>query len=267
MLCRAPLFALLVVASATSAAAAEPFSHADWTAVLARFVDERGLVDYAGLALDRTTLDRYLAALARTSPDTRPELFPTRAHELAYWLNAYNAMVFRGVLARGPERESVWGDGLFGLGFFTRRDLVLGGATTSLKSLEDDVVRARFRDPRVHAALNCASRGCPRLPRRAFAGATLDAELDAAMREFVGEERNVALDPGTRTVTLSKVFDWFAADFRDFERRQGSSRPSVVDYVNRYRPPGARIPAGWSVRFALYDERINARPADAADAP
>ena len=264
---RLVLLALLPALVAGGAAAAEPFSHAEWTAVLARFVDEQGWVDYDGLARDRERLDRYLLSLERASPDSRPELFPTRDHALAYWINAYNAMTFRGVLARGPERESVWGDGLLGIGFFTRRDVVLGGERTSLKALEDEIVRERFRDPRVHAALNCASRGCPRLPRAAFEGATLDGELDAAMRELVGEERNVAIEPASRRVTLSRIFDWFADDFLDFERRSGSPRPSVVGYVNRYLPPAARIPADFVVRFRPYDKRINARRPAAGTTP
>jgi hypothetical protein len=238
-------------------AGAETFSHATWTAVLERFVDARGEVDYRGLAADRAAFDRYLGSLARTSPDTDPLAFPTRDDALAYWINAYNAFVFAGVLGRGPDTPSVWGDGWLGLGFFTARSYVAGGRTFSLKQLEDDVVRGRFRDPRVHAALNCASRGCPRLPRRAFEGDRLEQQLDDAMREFVSEERNCRIDLPRRTVYLSKIFDWFEDDFVDFERRQGTPAPTVVDYVNRYRAPDQRIPPGLRVRFLDYDKRIN----------
>ena len=41
-------------------------------------------------------------------PESCPELFATREEQLAYYINAYNAMVFDGVLDRGPEEESVW---------------------------------------------------------------------------------------------------------------------------------------------------------------
>ena len=157
-------------------------------------MDERGTVDYAALAGGPAALDRFLAAVARTSPDAEPLRSSRRATDrLAYYLNAYNAWVFRGVLARGPEKESVWKGGLVsGYSFFVGMDILLGGVKTNLKKLEDKTIRATFADPRIHAALNCASRGCPRLPRKAFEPATLDAELDAAMREFVSEERNVA---------------------------------------------------------------------------
>jgi hypothetical protein len=133
----------------------------------------------------------------------------------------------------------------------------VGGRRTSLKELEDEVIRAGFQDPRVHAALNCASLGCPRLPRRAFEPATLDAELDGEMRRFLGETRNCAVDAGKRSVTLSKIFEWFAEDFLAYERRQGNASPSILDYVNRYRPPGAEIPRDFAVSYFDYDKRIN----------
>lgn len=249
----------MLLALVPTAASATSFPHADWSAVLERFVDDRGRVDYAALARDRTTLDRYLSSLEPVSPDSSSALFATRADQLAYWINAYNAAVIAGVLDRGVDTPSVWGDGLFGIGFFTVDRVRLGGRLMSLKSLEDDIVRARFRDPRVHAALNCASIGCPRLPRRAFEGATLDADLDAAMREFVAEARNCRVDLVARTVWLSKIFDWFKDDFDAFEKERGTAGSTVINYVNRYRADDAPIPAGLRVRFLGYDKRLNRR--------
>lgn len=88
------------------------FSHEEWTQVLSRFVDERGLVDYGALAEQRDVFDPYIAKIESSSPETHPELFATREEKLAYYINAYNAMVFKGVLDRGPEEESVWKGGL-----------------------------------------------------------------------------------------------------------------------------------------------------------
>lgn len=255
----APLLALLLLA-ALPLGASERFSHADWGRVLARFVDARGRVDYQALAADRADLDRYLAAVGAVSPRNRPDLFPGREDRLAYYLNAYNALVIEGVLSRGPERESVWKGGLVsGYGFFAGRKFVLGGEETSLKRLEDRWIREDFADPRVHAALNCASLGCPRLPREPFEAEGLEARLDAAMTEFVGEVRNVSVDDAKRTVTLSKIFDWFEEDFLSFERARGNADPRLVDYVNRYRGALPRVPRDFRARFFDYDKRLNGR--------
>ncbi|MBK6404781.1 MAG: DUF547 domain-containing protein [Holophagales bacterium] len=253
----------LVAAPATAQVAPEGrerFSHAEWTAVLERFVDEKGRVDYEALARDRAGLDAWLARLARQGPKSNPSLFPTRDDRLAYYVNAYNALVFQGVLSRGPEKESVWNGGLVsGYSFFVSMKVRLDGETWSLKALEDDLIRKEFADPRIHAALNCASIGCPRLPREAFVPERLDAQLDAAMREFVEEDRNVAADPGRRTVTLSKVFDWFEKDFLSFERARGNADPEIVDYVNRYRVTKPKLDRSFRVRYFDYDKRINGR--------
>jgi hypothetical protein len=250
----APFKEPLLVSSSSS------FSYFDWDSVLSAFVDDRGAMDYAALARAPQSLDRFLAAVERTSPVSHPALFPAREDQLAYYINAYNAWVFRGVLARGPETVSVWKGGLVsGYSFFVGMDIVVGGEKTNLKKLEDKTIRAGFADPRIHAALNCASRGCPRLPRKAFEPATLDAELNAAMREFVAEARNVSADAAARTVKLSRIFDWFRGDFLAFEKRQGNPDPNLLDYVNRYRAADAQVPRDFRVRFAEYDKRLNGR--------
>lgn len=251
--------ALAVAVAVDATPAVALFSHDDWTRVLQRFVDDRGRVDYDALSHDRALLDAYLERVAAVSPRSNPELFPDSDHELAYWINAYNALVFQGVLARGPERRSVWTGGLVsGYAFFVRMDVRLGGEAVSLKTLEDDWIRAVYHDPRVHAALNCASRSCPELPREAFVGPRLDEQLDLAMRRFVAEERNVRL-AGDGRVELSKIFDWFAKDFLEFERSKDAARPSLVGYVNRYRAVEARLPEDAAVRFIPYDKGINAQ--------
>ena len=248
--------AILTLAMPANQAADQPFSHADWTTVLQEFVDDRGYVDYEGLARRRDTFDRYIESIETTSPKSDPERFPTPNDALAYYLNAYNALVFKGVLARGPEEKSVWRGLISGYSFFVGMSVVVGGERTNLKKLEDNVIRGEFQDPRIHAALNCASISCPRLPREAFEPNGLDEQLDATMTEFVGKARNVT-DDGARTVTLSKIFSWFSGDFLEHERRQGNPDPNLIDYVNRYRPDGDRIPRDYRIRFSPYDKGIN----------
>lgn len=246
-----------LLAMTATAEEPEPLSHAAWTEVLQRFVDDRGLVDYVGLAADRETFDRYVRSVETISPRSHPELFPTREAALAYYVNAYNALVFKGVLARGPEDRSVWRGLVSGFTFFVAMRVEVGGEKTSLKALEDNVIRGEFEDPRIHAALNCASIGCPRLPREAFDPEKLDAQLDQAMTEFVSDSRHVRIEAESKTVFLSKIFDWFSDDFLSEEKWRGASDPNVLDYVNRYREPGAQIPRSYKITFPDYDKAIN----------
>jgi hypothetical protein len=259
--CRSPRAAaalVLLVLFPLALNAAPKFSYEDWGKVLGKYVDARGYVNYDALAVDRGDLDRFLAAIEKTSPRSNPELFPAKNDQLAYWLNAYNAQVFKGALARGPEKESVWKGGIFsGYSFFVGMDIVLGGEKLNLKKLEDKTVREGFKDPRVHAALNCASKGCPRLPQVAFDPEKLDEQLDDGMKGFVAEKRNVTIDDAAKTVTLSKIFDWFSGDFVAYEKAHGDPDGSQIDYVNRYRGALPKVPKGYAIKFLEYDKGVN----------
>jgi len=256
------LAALVALAGAPHALlSASKFSYEDWNKVLGKFVDARGYVNYDALAKDRGDLDRFLLAIEKASPRSAPELFPAKNDQLAYWLNAYNAQVFKGVLARGPEKESVWKGGIFsGYSFFVGMDIVLGGEKLNLKKLEDKTVREVFKDPRVHAALNCASKGCPRLPEVAFDPEKLDEQLDEGMRGFVAEARNVTIDDAAKTVTLSKILDWFAGDFVAYEKAHGNPEGTQLDYANRYRGALPKIPKSYAMKFFEYDKGVNRQP-------
>jgi hypothetical protein len=256
---------LSVVPAFSDGSAPGVFTHEDWDAVVSRFVDERGRVDYAALDRNRESLDRYLLAIEKNGPLTTPERFPTREHELAYYINAYNALVFAGVLERGADADTVWTGIPSGLGFFVSAKYRIDGRRINLRNLENKIVRAEYEDARVHAALNCASVGCPRLPAVAFDPDTLDRTLDEAMTEFVTDEKNVRLDAGKRRVYLSKIFDWFEDDFLADEREAGNAEPTLIDYVNRFRGDAPPVPRDYAVRFLEYDKRLNRAPASVAD--
>ena len=225
------------------------FSYSDWASVLERHVDDQGLVDYEGLAAARTALDRFLALLAVVGPGTRPDLFPTREDRLAYYLNAYNACVIAEVLERWPlaSVEDVK------LGFFYLARYRIDGSPISLYDLENDVVRAIFGEPRAHFALNCASLGCPKLPREPFLGPRLEAQLARESTRFLQEARNVERAP-ENVLVLSQIFEWFDEDFS----------PSPLAWL-RAQAPDLDLPATVRVRFRPWDWRINAQRLDPHD--
>ncbi|MGB5707229.1 MAG: DUF547 domain-containing protein [Arenicellales bacterium] len=237
----------------------QEFSHDEWTSLLKQYVDPRGYVDYAALNKNKEILNQYVTRIEQHSPVNSPELFPTRGAELAYYINAYNALVFKAVLDRGPETESVWSGLISGLNFFVRTPIIVGGDKTNLRKLENKVIRDQFKDPRIHAALNCASVSCPRLPQQAFLTETLDQQLDMATREFVNSEQHVKIDRQGQRAMLSAIFDWFKKDFIEYERTQGNKSPNLIDYINRYRTPGSEIDRDFKVDYLDYDKRINSQ--------
>ena len=83
----------------------------------------------------------------------------------------------------------------------------------------DDIEHGRLRgdpalfDPRVHFAVNCASKGCPPLRPTAFNGSSLDAALDEQASIFLSDRTKNGMNSTTNRLTLSPIFDWYAEDF------------------------------------------------------
>ncbi len=131
--------------------------------------------------------------------------------------------------------------------FFYLTRLEVDGEKRSLYSLENDVIRP-LGEPRIHFALNCMVRSCPRLPREPWSAEQLDAQLDAAARLFVSEPRNVERVPARRTVRMSSIFDFYRKDFL-------AQAPSLIAYVNRFRDDP--IALDYQGEFIPYDWTLN----------
>ena len=226
----APL-ALAVLLVAPLRALAEPVHQPDpyaaWERVLADYVDAEGLVDYGGLrANGMDDLREFMRVLAETDPAA---LGGERA-QMAFWINAYNAVVVWQAVERYPI-ESVRDVGaLWGLvGGFFKNEYRIAGRNMSADNIEHDILRARFDDERIHWALVCGAFGCPRLLARSYRAETLAETLAARAREFLGQPRGLQLDSESGTLYLSSYFDWYENDFT-------AVAGTVVDYVLRHAP-------------------------------
>jgi len=184
------------------------FSHDLFNQVLQEHVDEEGRVDYAKLKATPEKLEAYLDLVAVANP---AEL--SYNAQLAFWINAYNALVIKGVIDHYPT-TSVRKIKLFG-GFFYRLKFKGSGKTYTLNHIEHDIIRAEFVDARVHFVLVCAALGCPALENRAFSAETLEERLETATLNFIRNPDKVKLDRGGRRVYLSKIFKWYDDDFTE----------------------------------------------------
>ena len=186
------------------------YSDEPYRRVLAACVRD-GLVDYHRLRAEYgDELDQYLDAIGRFGPNSTPHFFTMRDDRLAYYLNAYNALMLR-----------KWLDGGAGIGgepktvnrlwFFTNFWRV-DGSWTSLDKLEQSLIRPMFKEPRVHVALVCGAMGCPPLLEEPFVSDRLDEQLDGLARRWLREPDGLQVrDDGT--VLMSAIFSWYREDF------------------------------------------------------
>ncbi len=215
------------------------FDYSSYARLLERYVDSSGRVDYRKIIENQADLDQFYGLVASYSPDSHPHLFPDDKARLAYWINSYNSTVIKGVVQYYPVDSIVDVPPptlLFFLprksGFFFFQRFTYGGTKTSLYYLENSVIRGRFSDPRIHFALNCASRSCPQLPRVPFYPETLDEQLDKEAGKFINSTRNVLYDEQAKILYLSSIFRWYEEDFLTWmASRYPHPTPTLVDYI------------------------------------
>ena len=216
-----------------------PFHHSTLDTVLVSYVNDAGLVDYASLQKDRTTLDSYIDSIGSVSPQSHPERFASSAHQLAYWINAYNALVLRGIIDAYPV-ESVKDIKLFN-GFFNRQTWHVGGRPLTLDKIENDIIRPQFNEPRIHFVLNCGAKSCPPLENRAFTGALLEDRLEKALIRFTASENFFYLQEDQ--LILSKIIDWYRSDFHHqtpSNNPQNTAIDPLISYFIPYADPSMR---------------------------
>ena len=245
------------------------FSHFLFEGLLKTYVDDAGEVDYD--AWDQSDdanrkLDSYLAAVTRYSPENSPERFATRNDALAYWLYAYNAYVIRSVLDRWPLKSvtdvKAPVEVVKGFGFFYRQRYIFGGTAYSLYAVENEKIRATYKDARIHFVLNCGSESCPILRRELPTGEALEPLLQQAAVEFVSDDRNVHIDHENRKIFLSEIFKWFEKDFiSDLRKRGLPTEHGLISYVASVADEEQRNElleaSDFEVVFSDYDWAVN----------
>lgn len=223
-------------------------------------------VRYPKLSTDVEIRD-MLRQTVRQVSQINPEKLEDYKHKLAFWLNAYNAIVLEAA-ATGFADDPAFRVDLNDFAFFARKTHGVGGRSYSLNEIENGVIRGdRYHpstailsdeewaplqeahetlwegqafDPRIHFALNCASSSCPHLDAEPWRGDDLDDRLEAATRTFLLDEARGA-GPGG----ISQIFDFYAVDFE--------AVGGIDGFISQYRSLD-NVDTG---RFLQYDWSLN----------
>ncbi|HEY2614346.1 MAG TPA: DUF547 domain-containing protein [Chthoniobacterales bacterium] len=166
-----------------------------------------------------------------------------KKQQLAFYLNAYNAWILHEALGKYPTRSVK--DPLFT--FFTSKRIKVAGEQTSFNALEKETIRSKFGEPRVHFALNCASRSCPPLNREIFRAEKLDEQFEKLAKGYVNSEKGVLYSPQNKTAQLSKIFDWYKDDFKN--------EGGALGFINKRR--STPIPNDAKISYQDYDWSLN----------
>lgn len=179
--------------------------------IYARLLDQhvkKNRVDYDGFKRGEALLDRYLAILSATDVNRL-----SHNEKFAFYINAYNAFTIKLVLTKYPGINSIKEIGSFFSNPWSKKFISLDGQTVSLDTIEHEFLRPLFKDPRIHFAINCASKGCPPLLNQPYEGETLEVQLNTMTRTFINDPKRTFLKGST--LFVSKIFKWFEEDFND----------------------------------------------------
>ena len=181
--------------------------HSRWGHMLEKYVDTLGNVDYKSWSKDTANLEAYIETLKRFPPLRTA----SKSAQLAYWINAYNALTIQLILQNYPlksirDLKNPWERKLF----------ELEGKNYSLGDIEHQVLR-KMKEPRIHFAINCASASCPKLLNEAYQEKKLELQLSQATRDFINDSSKNKLS--SKRVQLSRIFLWFGNDFGSKQER------------------------------------------------
>lgn len=199
-------------------------------------VVSNGKVDYQALKNDPSQLDAILSIAKNiTVSKSRPEEYQ------AFWINAYNLSVLKGVIDNYPLRSPLDKNG-----FFDRITYDLAGERITLNDIENKKLRAQFDDPRFHFVLVCGAKGCPPIIARSYSPGNLEKLLQQQTIKALNDSSFIRVSEGK--LALSEIFKWYKEDFV----KGGSTE---IEFLNKYRRE--KVPEQLEISYYSYDWRLN----------
>lgn len=209
--------------------------HGNWNDLLAKYVNSKGAVNYAGFKADKTKLQAYLAELTNNPPESSW----TRNEKMAFWINAYNAYTVKLIVDNYPVKSIT---DLKGGKPWDVKWIKIGAKTYSLNNIENDILRPQYKDARIHFAVNCAAESCPPLLNQAWTSELLDVFFNKQAKAFINNPAYNKIS--ANKVQVSKIFDWYKEDFGN-----------LINYLNKFST--TKINAKAKVEFLEYDWALN----------
>jgi hypothetical protein len=198
-------------AGKTAAKTAVASDSAAYDFILKKYVKD-GHFGYAALkadAADMAKFKKFMAWQGKADVKAMP-----REDQIAFYINAYNACCIQAILDNYPVHSPNDVPG-----FFDKLKFPVGGEQLTISGIEYDRLIADYKDMRAHFAVVCADRGCQPLKAAAWTGATLEADLEAAAKQFVGDKKYFFVDKEKGEVNISKIFEWYGEKFTKDAKR------------------------------------------------
>ncbi len=214
----------------------EGIDHQLWDELLKRHVSDQGRVNYSSFKNEIAQVNQYIEALSREAEEINVR---SKEEQLAFWINAYNACTVKLICDNLPlssikDLSRPW------------KQTVLKSKNNSwtLDDIEHDILR-KFDEPRIHFAINCASKSCPILSNEAYRGDQLETQLNRAARVFFNDSTKNKYTE--KRLNLSRIFLWFKRDFGKTE--------DLIQLINKYTEQNFAL--NLPISYLSYDWSLN----------
>ena len=201
--------------------------HSLWQKILDNYLvadSQKGMTLFRYSDVSKTddqVLDSYLYGMSQIDPREY-----NRAEQMAYWINLYNALTVDLIIDVYPVKSiKEVGSRIQGIGPWDDPIIRVANQSLTLNDIEHRILRAIWKDNRIHYGLNCASIGCPNLYHKAFTGDSVSEQLELAGRDYVAHPRAVRFEKDQ--LVLSSIYRWFSPDF-------GSNQREVIQHIAQF---------------------------------
>lgn len=248
--------------------------------VLAKYVDEKGIVSYRDLRYKKPMVKQLLNEFDDLDP--REYKRWTKDKQIAFWINVYNIQMFNIILANYPIESSrmqriFWPptsirhippSGTIGAQKWNGYKLIVMDEEFTLMEIQRRFFLSGFKDPRVLLAVTQASLSSPPLRNMPYSADKLDEQLDGQVAKFLSSPRAFKIDRANKVVYLSAIFQasWHGGKFIDrygTDRKFKDHRPAVravLNFITNYideKDIAFLEVENYTVKFIGYDWRLN----------
>jgi hypothetical protein len=160
----------------------------------------------------------------------------------AFWINAYNLSVIKGIVDIYPTNSP-----LDSKGFFDKTTYNLAGKNITLNDIEHKLLRGQFKDARFHFVLVCGAVGCPPLINKAYLPNTLETQLENQTKLALNGSF-LKVNNKKKRVQASQIMEWYKEDFT-------MNGKSEIDFINQYRTE--KLEGKYKLSYFPYNWKVN----------
>jgi len=205
------------------------FDFSDWDVLLKKYTHDitKENVHLTSIKYIFLKNDKQFKYLIRKLEKFPVDSLKSSNEKLSFWINVYNIMAVKIISDHYPVKSiqdiGTWFDLVW-----NKNAGIVGGKAYSLNDIEHRILR-KMGDPRIHAAIVCASVSCPDLATFSYKPEDISEQLDNRFKDLLANKtKGFFVHQTEEVIYISQIFKWFK---KDFQQAGG-----IINILNKYAP-------------------------------